>query len=235
MQQKYGPHFSIAPKTKDDLAEFDLLAQSLTHPMNQLISQKPDLYKKNENEITAYIRARSFLQIKKDQPIGKRLLREINGIIVSKSDESALSSFQSNGCKVYSLKGRPAYLSPIDSEMYIDSLIEWMKEDEYLSLPLLIQAAIIHYQIVKIHPFFDGNGRTARLISNHILFRGGLDINLCYQIEEYLEVDKIAYYDALDFHNNNLVELYDSTRDISSWIEYFCTSLIKCLQKIQKS
>ena len=87
-----------------------------------------------------------------------------------------------------------------------------------------IRTAIIHYKIVKIHPFGDGNGRTARLLSTFILHQSGYNLSCCYALEEYFEINKEAYYKALDFRGKDeKIEPYDDEdkNDITSRIAFF--------------
>ncbi|MFZ3149938.1 MAG: Fic family protein [Methanothrix sp.] len=66
-------------------------------------------------------------------------------------------------------------------------------------LPELI-AALVYYQLAAIHPFNDGNGRTARLCADFILMRDGYDLSgLIMPVEKYAE-DLDSYHQALNVH-----------------------------------
>lgn len=86
----------------------------------------------------------------------------------------------------------------------------------------LIVAAVVHYQLVTIHPFEDGNGRTARLISGYILDLNGYGFNGIGSLEEYFAYDIDEYYASLQM---DLPALYYSGRDNPPhpeiWINYF--------------
>lgn len=64
--------------------------------------------------------------------------------------------------------GNPDYIPPeyIDIPDLLDELVEYVNTTD--DHPLIV-AAVVHYQLVTIHPFEDGNGRTARLLSGYIL------------------------------------------------------------------
>ena len=87
--------------------------------------------------------------------------------------------------------------------------------------PLII-AAVVHYQLVTIHPFEDGNGRTARLMSGYILDYFGYGFNGIGSLEEYFAYDPDEYYSSLQM---GLPALYYSGRDNPPhpeiWINYF--------------
>jgi len=76
----------------------------------------------------------------------------------------------------------------------MDELISWSK-DEADELYVVIKATIFHHRLVWIHPFFDGNGRTARLLTNLLLLKNG------YPPTIILKNDRNKYYTALNRAN----------------------------------
>lgn len=86
----------------------------------------------------------------------------------------------------------------------------------------LIAAAIVHYQLVTIHPFEDGNGRCARLLSGYILDLNGYGFNGIGSLEEYFAYDPEEYYNSLQM---GLPPLYYSGRENPPhpeiWVNYF--------------
>ncbi len=81
---------------------------------------------------------------------------------------------------------------------------------------------MVHYQLVTIHPFEDGNGRTARLMSGYILDLNGYGFNGIGSLEEYFAYDPEEYYNSLQM---GLPVLYYEGRDNPPhpeiWIDYF--------------
>ncbi len=86
----------------------------------------------------------------------------------------------------------------------------------------LIVAAVVHYQLVTIHPFEDGNGRTARLMSGYIMDTNGYGFNGIGSLEEYFAYDTDEYYESIQM---GLPALYYSGRNdpprSEIWINYF--------------
>ena len=120
-----------------------------------------------------------------------------------------------------SMTGTPDYIPPEYSDIpgLLDELVEYVNTTD--DHPLII-AAIVHYQLVTIHPFEDGNGRTARLMSGYILDFYGYGFNGIGSLEEYFAYDPDEYYESLHM---GLPALYYSGRENPPhpeiWVNYF--------------
>ncbi|MFH2019396.1 MAG: Fic family protein [bacterium] len=86
------------------------------------------------------------------------------------------------------------------------------------SLHPLLRAGILHYELARIHPFTDGNGRTARAAALLLLYLEGYEVKRFFSLEEYYDAHPSDYYDAL-----KSVELADG--DLTTWLEYFCLGI----------
>lgn len=94
--------------------------------------------------------------------------------------------------------------------------VEWLNKEASIS-PVLI-SGIAQYQFVDIHPFLDGNGRTARLLCTLILYQNGYDFKRLFSLSEYDDKERHNYYDAIQsVRNNNM--------DMTEWLEYFTEGL----------
>ncbi len=97
----------------------------------------------------------------------------------------------------------------------------------------LIVAAVVHYQLVTIHPFEDGNGRTARLMSGYILDINGYGFNGIGSLEEYFAYDINEYYESIQM---GLPALYYSGRNDPPhpeiWINYFLRMVLLYSNKV---
>ena len=117
--------------------------------------------------------------------------------------------------------GRPEYIPPeaSDIEPLLDELVNYVRDSD--DHPL-VKAGIIHYQLVTIHPFEDGNGRTARIMSGFYLDSTGFDFGGIGSLEEYFAYDSDEYYRSLQM---DLPPLYYDGRDNPPhpevWMEYF--------------
>jgi len=96
----------------------------------------------------------------------------------------------------------------------VKDLVEWINSKESKELDSIIEAGIIHYELVRIHPFVDGNGRTARVLAALILYLRGFDTNQFFCLDDYYDSDRPAYYKALQ-------SVKPDTLDLTNWLEYF--------------
>ena len=104
-------------------------------------------------------------------------------------------------------------------------LVAWVREAEREQLPAPLIAACVHYQFVTIHPYYDGNGRTARLLATFILQRGGYGLNGFFSLEEHHARDLEGYYRALATHPHHNYYMGRAEADLTTWVEYFVTTL----------
>ena len=94
------------------------------------------------------------------------------------------------------------------------SLIAWLNSFEAQALDPVIDAGIAHYEFVRIHPFIDGNGRTARVLATLILYLRGFDAKQFFCLDDYYDSDRLAYYNVLQ-------GVDQKTLDLTKWLEYF--------------
>lgn len=128
---------------------------------------------------------------------------------------------------------RIVYMPPEakDVPWLMEQLITWInKKDE---LPVPIKAAIAHYQYATIHPYYDGNGRTARLLTTLILHLGTYDLKGLYALEEYYARDLKAYYEALTVGPSHNYYVGRAEADITRWIVYFIGGMATSFEKVR--
>lgn len=170
-----------------------------------------------------YFQALNLLEekLKKKERFSKEMILEVQAIIEkgASKEKMELRDPMPPGVlfAVYdSETGAPEY---IDIPELLDELVEYVNTTD--DHPLII-AAVVHYQLVTIHPFEDGNGRTARLMSGYILDYYGYGFNRIGSLEEYFAYDPDEYYASLQ---RGLPALYYSGRENPPhpeiWINYF--------------
>jgi Fic family protein len=92
-------------------------------------------------------------------------------------------------------------------------LIQWLNSPEAKTLDPVIEAGIAHYEFVRIHPFVDGNGRTARTLATLILYQRGFDAKQFFCLDDYYDSDRQTYYQVLR-------SVDQRTLDLTNWLEY---------------
>ena len=116
----------------------------------------------------------------------------------------------------------------------VDELLDWLKKSKREGTHPIIRAGILHLQFVTIHPFTDGNGRVARLLTQLLLYREGWDFRKIIVLEDYYNRDRMSYYNA---ENKAQGKNYQTDMDFSSWLEFFTTGFLiearKVLEQIQ--
>lgn len=191
------------------------------------IESKNRHFLKPEQEIRNYYLALELLEKKLEnkEPISLKLIFEVQKQICDgePKEKIGLRGAMPPGVlfAVWNDDGTPAYIPPEHSEVLdlLNELIQYINESN--DHPL-IKAAVIHYQLVTIHPFEDGNGRTARIISNYYLSLNGYGFKNVGSLEEYMSYDIDEYYDSIQM--NLPVLYYDGRNDPPHpeiWINYF--------------
>jgi len=79
----------------------------------------------------------------------------------------------------------------------IKDLLEFVNSGEEDDINSVLKSGAVHYELVRIHPFLDGNGRVARAFATLILYKEGYDIRKFFSLEEYFDKNALDYYDAL--------------------------------------
>jgi len=175
--------------------------------------------------------------------INEKLIKELHYIIQKGILKGRLrGEYRQAQNAVYdSHTGKPVYFPPEAKDIsgLMNAFVRWLEHD-HETHPVL-KAGIAHYQLVTIHPFMDGNGRTARALTTLLLYLTKYDPKQFYSLEEYYAQDLNGYYDAL--HQCQGVHYYNNPNpDITVWLEYFLKGAAiifeqvkeKALEKAQK-
>lgn len=185
-------------------------------------------YLKPEQEVRNYFLALNYLEekAKKKEKFSIKLILDVQKFVEkgASKEKIGLRGQMPPGIlfAVYdSQSGNPDYIPQeyVDIPELLEELVNYVNTTD--DHPLIV-AAVVHYQLVTIHPFEDGNGRTARLLSGYILDINGYGFNGIGSLEEYFAYDVEEYYDSIQM---GLPALYYSGRDNplhpEIWINYF--------------
>jgi Fic family protein len=113
-------------------------------------------------------------------------------------------------------------------------LVRWinqqLQEDD---LPVPLIAGLAHYQFATIHPYYDGNGRTARLLTTLILHKAGYGLKGIYCLEEYYARDLRGYYEALTVGPSHNYYLGRAEADVTGFLTYFCQGMAEAFAAVR--
>ncbi|MBI3255980.1 MAG: Fic family protein [Candidatus Andersenbacteria bacterium] len=170
------------------------------------------------------------------QPITEKVILHVHKLVTSqtlKKDESGLY----RKVPVYVVRrrlGQPVklmYTGPDASRVrsLVADLIAWIGEGESREIHPVVVAGVVHQEIAAIHPFTDGNGRTARALATLVLYQRGYDFRRLFALEDYYNEDRPAYYAAI-----NTGENYQERKvDLTGWLEYFVRGFEQEIMKVK--
>jgi len=110
----------------------------------------------------------------------------------------------------------------------VDEFLEWLNSPESRQVHVVFRAAITHYQLVNIHPFIEGNGRTARAMALALMYAEGYDVKRFFSLEQYFDNDIENYYLAIRSVQNS------KEHELTYWLEYFAYGLAIELDRIKQ-
>jgi len=126
------------------------------------------------------------------------------------------------------------YLPPDHTDVpeLMNELLDYVRENKNI-IDALILAGIFHKQFVIIHPFIDGNGRTARLATKVLLAKMGLNTFNLFSFENYYNKNVSKYFQEVGLLGN-YYDIRDRI-DFTSWLEYFTDGIIDELLRVKKT
>ena len=163
-------------------------------------------------------------------PITENLVREIHHRLVAgvRGGAAAPGAYRTiQNYVIDSATGDVIYVPPPADEVpgLMRDLVQWMNHPH--DVHPVIASAIAQFQLVHIHPFLDGNGRTSRLLSMLGLYRAGYDFKRLFAISEYYDRDRTAFYDAIQ-------SVRRMQMDMTGWIEFFTHGLATQLAEVKQ-
>ncbi len=114
------------------------------------------------------------------------------------------------------------YIAPAPERVEVDKFLKWFNKEEDISS--IVRSAVAHLWFVSIHPFEDGNGRLARILSNMLLARTDQSEFRFYNISSQINKDKNHYYDILE-------KTQRGDGDITEWILWYAGTLSTALDE----
>lgn len=117
------------------------------------------------------------------------------------------------------VKHNPPFHSKEEITKALDELYAWVKTPS--DYHPLLKAGILHHQFAYIHPFFDGNGRLARILTTYYLLLSNYEVAKYFILDDYYDIDRHLYSDTLHTADEG---------DKTAWLEYFLEGIAQSLQ-----
>jgi Fic family protein len=161
----------------------------------------------------------------------EKTLKTLHSLTMQKLiDEKYIGEYRDKQVVVKSATdGGIVFRPPVSFEIpyLVGEFLAWVTSPVSDSVHPLFKAAIMHYQFVFIHPFIEGNGRTARAMATLALYNSGYDFKRFFSIEQYFDSDVERYYQAL------LSVQQSGENDLTYWLEYFAYGLALEIDKVK--
>lgn len=189
--------------------------------------------KDDKKELLNYKRAMELVSqyMGKQDPITEGLIRAIHKMLVKdvRGGQAQPGTYRTvQNYVVNTTDGEVIYTPPSAASLppLMKELVEWInKKDKDISA--ILASGIAHFQFVHIHPFLDGNGRTARLLSTLILYKTGYDFKRLFTLSEYYDKNRPAYYRSIQ-------SVREHNMDMTPWLEYFVSGLKTQMVQVQE-
>ncbi len=190
--------------------------------------KKIDAPERDIYEAKNYLNALKYIDkvVKSKEPISEKVLLRLHKLVTENTLPKDRSGFYRK-TPVYVVSRRMGsvtevvYTGPEFKKVpnLCRDLIGWISKSGKEEINPVVVAGIVHQEIAAIHPFADGNGRTARAMATLILYERGYDFRRLFALEDYYNMDRPSYYKAI-----NIGKSYEERKvDFTPWLEYFVT------------
>ncbi|MBI4436234.1 MAG: Fic family protein [Candidatus Omnitrophica bacterium] len=115
---------------------------------------------------------------------------------------------------------------PKEAHPLTQALLNWLEKEGRQVHPIIVSACA-HYELARIHPFLDGNGRAARALATWILYRRGFDTQHLFAVDQFFKEDHEGYYEAIQ-------QVRKEKGDLTSWLEYCAFAIQTTLERTQQ-
>lgn len=189
---------------------------------------------RDEHEVKGYYAALTQVEKWAAQGIriAEKMIQMLHGLVMANAKPTAYRDGQNviRDGRTKAIVYMPPEAKDVTNLM--TGVVDWINQNTELPCPVI--AGIAHYQFATIHPYYDGNGRTARLLTTLILHLGGYDLKGLYSLEEYYARNLNAYYEAISIGESHNYYMGRAEADITKWVEYFVEGMAVAFENVLK-
>ncbi len=207
---------------------------SLTE-VKRLLKSNPTQLRRSEREVINYNRTLTWLNESQATPLDVATLLRIHaGVMDGLLPEHQTGRFRQEPVLLHDPRtGDVAFLPPDHGDVpaLVEELLAFVGDSA--DLDPVILGGLFHKQLVIIHPFMDGNGRTTRLATHHLLNGLGLRLAGLFSFENYYNQNVSRYFRQVGAFGNT----YDVAAglDFTPWLEYFAEGILDELRRVAKN
>src|SRR3989338_6715623 len=213
--------------------------------LKELVDEKKAPVDINDQMVLNNYRAMQFILKEKHRELTVDFILELHRIVTEKTlgpDEAYAGKFRDDWVYIKDKRDRVIYAPPSADQVKVsmEQLVAWVnKHDESTFIHPVIKASIVHFHLVYIHPFFDGNGRTARALFYYYLIKNGYEFFKYFSISVVVQKTKAQYYRAIkdveDCGADLTYFLLYMTKTINDSIGLVTDRIVKHYKKNRKS
>ena len=192
----------------------------------------PEADPEDTRELLNYRIAFEFVSecLESGDPITEGMIREIHRKLVQgvRGGKAAPGVYRRIQNYVANFKtGAVIYTPPsaVEIPIMMSEVVKWLNSD--LEIHPVLVSGVAQFQLVHIHPFLDGNGRTSRLLSTLCLYKSGYDFKRLFTISEYYDRDRPVFYKSIQ-------SVRENNMDMTGWLDYFITGLETQMIEVKK-
>lgn len=195
---------------------------------------------RDEQEVLGYYRALDEIEklLSSHMPVSEDIIKLLHACVIGGDKRQIKPTAYRDGQNVIkdSISGKIVYMPPEakDVPLLMNALVIWINQSFAAELPAPLIAGVAHYQFATIHPYYDGNGRTARLLTTYIMHLAGYGLKGFYSLEEYYVNNLAAYYQGLAVGPSHNYYFGRAEADITIWLEYFCEGAAAAFEKVKQ-
>lgn len=200
--------------------------------LRELVEKEKEPVDINDWMVLNNYHAMQFILQEKHKELSVDFILQLHKIVTEKTlfeDEAYAGRFRDD--MVYVKDKRRdivIYTPPPAGEVFlaIKKLIDWVNEkNDARFIHPIIKASFIHFYFVYIHPFFDGNGRTARALFYYFLIKNGYEFFKYFSISVVVQKTKIQYYKAIK-------DVEDCNADLTYFLLYMATTILESIHLV---
>lgn len=203
-----------------------------------LMSRSTDPRNRSEQEISGYRDALALIhESAREMQFTPRVIQQVHGTLYRympepggrwKSSQNEIMETASDGTKRVRFVPTPPHLVPVQMEALSERYAEAASSGQWDAL-ILVPLAVLDF--LCIHPFGDGNGRVARLLTLLLLYQHDYEAGRYISLERIIEDSKETYYESLEASS---LGWHEANHDVLPWLEYFWGVLLRAYREFEE-